>query len=340
MRPFILLLLTLSVSAVQAQYDDLLQNPGITWVAEHEADYELNPAYTANLESEYNLLEVIRIIGTRDKNGLYPNSEANLPFYLSKEIYEGIRAGSFECFADAGLTQPLNTEQIQASLIWKDSTDESGFVLENEYTLESFVTFRVRQVLYYSGKDRRLGARLLAIAPVAWVSDEYGNMIQHQPVLWIKLPALTARQQRRFPKTANYALQTLMKDNTISMDQVEIKKGSFDTKAWATQEVQSPKHKTLSVEVFEPLSPAALKAHIFTTDTVTSINDQGQSVIDRIIQQNALEDVQKLRLVQNWYYDERLHALDCRLVAVAPMATISAAGGLFEFDKPLFYVKY
>lgn len=328
---------------LHAQYNDLLQNPKISWVAEYTADYELNPAYNNRLETEPNLLELVRLENTGAKNGLYADSETNVPYYLSQQLFEGLKTGAFEAFSDAALKTPLTAEQIRAHLVWKDTSyleDGSLFVAENEYTAESFVTFRVRQVVYFDRSKRRFGLRVLALAPIPWAKDEAEYMTPHEPFAWIRLPELSKKEQKQLARSANYILQTRLKNNAPFADELLVQKGSLHFRDWAGEEVNNPSHTVLSPDAYAPLSKAALQSLVFTADTLTTFNEDGQSVIDRIVPQNALDDVERIRFVQDWYYDERRRILDCRLVAVAPIATIQAGGGLFQFDKPLFYLRY
>ena len=340
MRLVFLLLLAFIAQTLRAQYADLLQNSKISWVAEYTTDYELNPAYNTKLETEANLLELQRLVNTQGKNGLFPDSDVNIPYYFSQKIYAGLKAAAFQCYTDANLQEQLTQEQVLSRFSWKDSTSSDGFIAENEYSTEAFVTFRVRQVFFYNSAKRQFHVRILALAPIPWTSDAEGYLIEHPPLLWIKLPELSKKQTRQLPKSANYVLQTRTQENSPMADQMRTTKGALNIQEWATAEVQKPSHKALTVDGFQPLNGASLKALVYTADTLTTLNDQGQSVIDRIVQNNALETVEKIRFVQNWYFDEQHLLLGCEVVAVAPMATINAAGGLFQFDKPLFYVKY
>ncbi len=340
MRLVFLLSLALIAQTLHAQYSDLLQNNKISWVAEYTTDYELNPAYNTKLETEANLLELQRLVNTQGKNGLFPDSDVNMPYYFSQKIYVGLKAAAFQCYADENLEEPLTQEQVLSRFLWKDSVSTDGFVAENEYGTEAFVTFRVRQVIFYSQPKRQFCVRILALAPIPWTTDAEGYLIEHPPLLWIKLPELSKKQHRKLPKTANYVLQTRTQENSPMADQMHTIKGGLNIREWATAEVQKPSHKALTVDGFQPLDHSALKALVYTADTLTTLNDQGQAVIDRIVQNNVLEEVEKIRFVQNWYFDEQRLHFGCEIVAVAPMATINAAGGLFQFDKPLFYVKY
>ncbi len=327
---------------LHAQYGDLLENRQISWVAEYITDYELNPAYNDKLETELNLLELVRLTNPKGKNELYPDSDNKVPYYFSQQLFNDIRAGRLACFAGEDLQEPLTAEQIESRFHWKDATtteDGGEFVAENEYTAENFVTFRVRQVLYFDAKKRSFGVRILAIAPVTWAADAEGYLNEQKPILWIKMPELTKKQEKDLVRDANYVVQTRLKENAPYPDQLSFRKGNFDLRAWADSEVEKPSHKVLGPEGFEPLSTSALHELLFTNDTLTALNAAGQNVIDKIVRNNALDDLEKIRLVQNWYYDERRHLLGCRLVAVAPVATITVAGGVFQFDKPLFYLK-
>jgi len=48
-------------------------------------------------------------------------------------------------------------------------------------------------------------------------------------------------------------------------------------------------------------------------------------------------EVQRLRLVENWFWDDRRHRLDIQLAGFAPMMQVRDNEGNYRFDSPLFY---
>ena len=326
-----------------SQYDDLLRNPDITWLAEYTADYELNPVYNDILDEEYNLLNVVRLENSGNVNGLYTDAEVSN--WMSVFILDGLTKGAFDCYVDEQLRQAAPSGQLQRLLSRPDTTpsfDHPGenIVSINEVRAEEIVLFRARQVLFYDISKRMLNARLLALAPVLAEYDEEGNVIGYQPLVWIKTPVLSSKVAKKLVKEANYVVQTRMKENAPDLNQVKAVKGGFDPQRWAYGEATRPSRQNLSADTFDPLSAYGLQALVFTNDTIVRLNDEGGAEIDRIIQNDATRRVEKIRFVQNWYIDERRRVFDCRVVAAAPLAAVRDSEGNFRYYKPLFYVRY
>lgn len=326
-----------------SQYDDLLRNPDITWLAEYTADYELNPVYNDNLGEEYNLLNVIRLEGAGAINGLHPDTE--VAKRMSALVLNGLANNVFECYIDDRLSRPVSHEQLERLLIWRDTTpsfEHPGEIIItiNELQAADILLFRARLVLFHDAPRRKLDARLLALAPMVAERDEEGNIIGYQPLVWIKIPVWPGKTAKKLTKDANYIVQTRMQENAPAMEQVKVIRGSFDPRRWAYEATTRPAHQNLSYETFKPLKPYELQTMVFSMDTIVRFNDAGETEIDRIVQNDATRQVEKIRFVQNWYIDERRGRIDCRVVAVAPLAAVRDSEGNFRYYKPLFYVKY
>ncbi len=341
MRLFLFLLIT-TPGILHAQYDDLLRNSKISWVAEYTADFEFNPVYNDYLDAEYNLLRVIRLENTRGKSGFFGDLEMSR--YFSQVLLDGLNTGQYACFADDQLKQPLTAEQVQRLL--QPSVARPGFdhpfdtiVMVIPVEASAIDLFRARQVIYFDQKKQLFGSRLLAFAPVVNRMDEEGNIAERRPVFWIKCAAGKEATSTK-DRDASYIFQTYMKDNAPSIEQMQVKKGRLNLQAWAAEEVDRPSHACFSYDGFVPLDKTALRELVFSTDTLVTINEDDQAVIDRIVQTNALLQVEKIRFVQDWVFDERRHTLICRVRAAAPLAAVRDDEGVFRYYKPLFYIRY
>ncbi|MCC6460597.1 MAG: hypothetical protein IT260_09025 [Saprospiraceae bacterium] len=346
-----LLAFTAILSPLQAQYEDLLRQRHVTWMAEYTADYELNPVYNANLDTENNLLDLIRLQALPESELLNQSVERNFSFFLSQLLYNSIApAQAGTCFADAALQHPLNETAIRDRLSRIDTVTaadpETGLarvmIVRNDYRPEEIVLFRVRQVLYYHKGRKAFGSRILAVAPVLEQRDAEGNVTALEPLLWLKMPTLSEKARAAAWKTAGYAVQTFSKDNTPAWQDLRVLKGKLDLQAWAATEVRNPTHPVALYQDshFVPANQETLQGLIFTQDTLTAVGDNGFVEIAGVEPRNALLQVEKLRLVQNWYFDPRRRLLECRLVAVSPLATVRDADGQPRYDKPLFYLRY
>ena len=339
MRSLCILLLAACNFPLRAQFDDLLRHPDISWISTFTADYELNPVYNDNPDAEYNLLEIIRLENRDQANGLYRDAEPAR--YLSREILDGLQAGSFPCFADELLTQPLTRTQVRERLERPERIPGLGAQTNRDAVQPADIDlFRVRQLLYFNARKQVFETRLLAVAPLLNLPDAEGNVAAREPVLWIKISAATRKQIKNARNNAAYTWQTRQKDNIPVWVDLSVQKGKMDLQAWASAEAAQPSHPVLRADNYAKIGSAPLQALIFTTDTLNTFNDDGQSVIDRIVQKNAIDQVEKLRLVQHWYFDKQRKILGCRLVAVAPVAAIRDEEGELRYEKPLFYIRY
>lgn len=331
---FALLSCCLHAPQLNAQYDDLMRNPKVSWVAEYKTEFELNPEYSNVLDTEYNLVELIRLSNVNQTNGLFADAGLNYSFYFSQHIYSGLAAGQFQCFADEALLQPLPAEQVKERLHRLDT------VLADEAKFKALLTFRVRQVFFYNQSDRQFGARLLAIAPVVYAPDAEGAWHHQGPLLWIKSSEYDKKQRRMIRQNAAYVWQTRMKANAPRPEDLSVKKGQLDFRQWARSEAQSPSHRCLAYDTYQPLDRAALHALIFTTGIPTQVNADGVTPVQQPLRKDATEQVVRLRFVQHWYFDAQSAGLYCALAAVAPLAAVRGADGEIRYEKPLFYVKY
>lgn len=338
---FVFVLLGLPL-LLHAQYDDLLQKRRYTWVAEHTADYELNPQYSDLVETEMNLTQMVRLQNPQGRNGLFP--ELEMPHYLSEALLQALQAGNFACFADEQLAQPLPHWQVDRLLNKRDtivtSEDEPFAVVVSPLSARDLDLFRVRQVLFFDARKKAFGARVLAIAPMVNLRDGEGNFIGRKPLLWIKMPDQRPCASRKTARAANYVVQTFMRENAPNPDDLKTPKGPLNLRKWAADEVRRPAHTALDYTDFRVLNPAQLRAQIIKNDTIVVFAPDTFMETPVVVQENATERVEKIRLVQNWYYDERRHRLTTRVVAVAPLAAIRDEDGYLRYFKPLFYSRY
>jgi hypothetical protein len=84
----------------------------------------------------------------------------------------------------------------------------------------------------------------------------------------------------------------------------------------------------------------ALCADCFGADTIVIYHYETDEQQVSIENRNCIAQIEKIRFVQNWYYDERRNRLYGRLVGIAPLAAIRDSDGVFRYYKPLFYQMY
>lgn len=340
---FLIACCTIFFSPLHAQYDDLLRKSRYTWVAEYTADYELNPLYSETVESEMNLTQIIHLENEARQNGLY--HDLNLKYYLSYVLLRALRSGAFACYADEHLTQLLAPGQIEKRLTHSDTvasfdSPRGKAIVVNDLRPEEIDLFRIRQVFYFDRRKKQFGARLLAVAPLLNKTDDEGKVTERTPLLWIKIPPKDNCEADKIARNAAYSVQTFMRGNAPEAEEMKTGKGNLDLKKWAFSEVHKPSHKNLSSDTYDVLGQKVLQSQIYTTDTLFVYDPVDYAETVTVVENNAIDRVEKIRFVQNWYYDERRHRLAMQVVAVAPMAAVRDSEGILRYYRPLFYSKY
>jgi Gliding motility associated protein GldN len=89
------------------------------------------------------------------------------------------------------------------------------------------------------------------------------------------------------------------------------------------------------------LEMAIRKTMFNSTDTINQIDPVTYETKVRVVQNNIkISDLKKLRLVQEWAWDNKKKALSVRLVGVAPMRAVLNEAEEFMFLQPLFYRRF
>jgi hypothetical protein len=87
-----------------------------------------------------------------------------------------------------------------------------------------------------------------------------------------------------------------------------------------------------------PLSMQERNRILNTTDTVSVFDPETYEEKLRVIDNSILgEDIMKLRLVEDWFWDEHRKTLQFQLYAFAPMATKYDNEANFMFNVPIFW---
>jgi hypothetical protein len=345
----ILALVLLRSFAATAQYDDLLSDRAVGWVAEYTADFSLNPVtYTFRFfeESDYepdNELNVISLSALPNASGLY--SHQDLEQYFSQKIFQAARNGVFPLFKDEALEEPLDTAAFARLLVRIDtvyahvpeSFDQPEFtIVRSDINYDQIVSFKVRQVFFFNKTERKFGSRLLALAPMIDKKDVDGNYIETVPLVWIKLENTPKGREKGLPEGALYIFETKMQGNAPGYKSFVTKKGRMDFLSLIVDEVARPSHPVFNHK-FESIQPASLQGMVQTIDTVTTRDPETWEERTEIIQRNAIKDVERISFVQQWFYDDRKKMFFNRVTAMAPVVVVKDPEGNPQFKKPLFY---
>lgn len=288
-----------------------------------------------------NTLELIRFNRTDLENGLYGRLISTRK-YLSQQVMESIQDPKAKIYKDSLLKFTMSSEEFSQSIISQDtgysSCNGEMVIIQHEVEYSEIFSFRIRQVFWYNQKSKSFNARLLAYAPMISTYDNEGNFKETRALCWIKGQELPLKL---FRKTEfNYIFQTRMLGNAMGVERAKVLKGNLDFRKLFAEELNSPTQTLIDPSEFKPISSKDLIARCYGIDTVSTYNYQTNQEEIRFENRNCIDQVENIRFVQNWFYDEHKKQLYTQLAGFAPLASIRDSEGSFRYFKPLFYQIY
>lgn len=137
---------------------------------------------------------VWRLIDIREKMNLpFKNPDARFVTIL----LEAAKAGEIEVYDDEGFTMPLTIEQVMEKEKGKPDTimrfdvetyEDIIEIVQNDLNPEDIKLFRVKEVWFFDKEASVVRVRILGIAPIKEVKDEFGNFMGVQPMFWVYYP--------------------------------------------------------------------------------------------------------------------------------------------------------
>ena len=127
----------------------------------------------------------------------------NAPFsYPEASLYsiltEAILAGEIKAYSpeDDKFTERMQADELSAQVhnsdtvqIMDPETYEITYVpVSNELDPEEIIKYRIKEVWYFDSHYGTLRVRILGIAPIYPVRDEYGNIRYEKPLYWVYYP--------------------------------------------------------------------------------------------------------------------------------------------------------
>jgi len=90
-----------------------------------------------------------------------------------------------------------------------------------------------------------------------------------------------------------------------------------------------------------PLNETDIEEILFESDTVEVFDPITYITNITVVRDEiAWEDVKRIRIKEQWFFDENTSTLQVRILGIAPMIDDTDDNGNFRFERPLFWVYY
>ncbi len=327
---------------MSAQIDDLLRNKDITWVAESYNDFSTEQAHEEKIGKTINFVTPLKFLNKTE-------AEVYETAVFQDILLNNVKEGKVQIYKDADCKHDISyndvchfdTVNIQDPINY----EEKVRVVRNEPFPEQILFFRTRQVVYYNAKEAQFGLRTLAVGPMTKVLNNEGILIDWKPLFWIKVTDLT-KKRKLTESNITWAARMKMSNGIALTEENEVKvlKKVGDNMPMShlfNVLEQNPKVPFYTVEESNPKMKYTFEERfrlINYADTIIEINPISNKSAYKIVRYKMkMDDIKRLRLVQNWYWNDKKKRLEIYLMATAPMKDVNNEAGELLFKQPLFY---
>jgi Gliding motility associated protein GldN len=321
----LLILLPLSILCLKstAQVDDLMRNKDITWIAESYNDFLTDARAEEKIGKELSRVIPLKVLNHTEG---YDSEE----FALQYELLKAVKKKEIVIYEDPNcktIMQPKNLLKIDSITLCDPNIWEAQYrIRESPYNEEDVIFFRAHQVMFYDAKRVQFGLRTIALAPMVKVYNSKYIQFEWKPLFWMKVTDLTKKRNLSNDGITWAKRMSLHYGVALKADSVKILKQMSDSvpiaplfQAFLTKP-NIPFYRSDSMPLWVKHTPTEKQKLFIQRDTITCIAlEPAFVIINRDIHHF---DVVGLRLIQNWYWDDKKKRLEIYLVSTAPLKDV------------------
>lgn len=341
--------------------EELEKNPDVLWMGEVEVDYALT--YDRwNYDTKDKEKVLMGQLGFKSRNSFkilkYQVNDLNTSNSEDHNLFHKIMKNrkDMKFYKDASLNTECSPTEVEYAIGRVDTVVvfnpktmvEETQVVVNELNFDHVRAFRVRQVIYYSGKERAFKTIALSVAPLVYnpydLTSEAPSPKDLKPLFWMKPTVLTtapmlASSDVTWAKRTyrNFDLSTvkMIKQEQAIHVIVEQMMAGFRDNSSTTKIAH-----TFDADGTQYLNPEELMTLGASIDTIITFDPKTfEQIIQVVTSKMEGKDIQNLRLIQDWVWNDKTQALSIRYVGFAPIINRVDDMGNFLNSGPMFVRK-
>lgn len=330
---------------LSAQYEQILKDPDVIYAAEMEVVYHL---FLPGNEPQANDILFWKNFDPKDQT---PMEGAEL---MAHKLLQAIQSGHWPTMRFDSIQHrlvPIKTtdplELADLVVVFDPVTGEERVVeIKNAVDPARVVAIKAKQLLFYRRKTGAFELFTSAIKLIIGIknsgdkSENYRIDRMCELPFWLEMPRYSPKKRVKIndPKVVWAAQIRTLENTPVMATLVPLK----DTRTPVMQVVLDrfvndrcyPAQNSLG----DPICFKDRGTLVFSRDTVLIFNaetyEETRTVVDKSIYADQLY---KLRLIEEWYWDDRKQRLEIRLSRFAPLRAVLDANDNFRFDAPLFF---
>jgi len=348
-----LLFFVLLPMLAEAQYERVLKNPDVIWAAEIDVTYYLRPPLPSD-SVQHN--DIIFWKNFDPKNRVpYEGSEL-----LIEKILAAARSGEWPAWQFTDTVRQLSVYEVSRRLDSHDTivtvdveTGEHDVkAVISECDPASFFAVRAKKFLYFDEKKGDFELLTYAVAPVRHVSRDILSksgewkkihLFDYVP-FWLKMPDFSKKKSRKQPNVHDSNISWAAQIKTLGNSPEPEKMRPFKDFKPPVMQVLLDRFRTdAGLQVYDaldaPINFETRRSMLFSSDTVVTFDPETyEEKVEITHKELRAADFPRLRLVQNWYWDDRRQRLVIHLQSFAPIISVyDLYRGKLLYERPLFY---
>jgi len=336
----------------EAQYERILNNPDVIWAAEMDVTYYLRPPLPTDSVQQNDII----FWKNFDPKNRVPYEDGEMLF---EKILAAARSGDWPAWQFADTVRQLSVYEVSRQLDSHDTVVTFDPVtLEEQVKMPisvcdpaSFFAIRAKQLLYFDEKKGEFELLTYAVAPMRSMYRYFNSkssismerhLFDYVP-FWLIMPDFSKKKPRKQPNINDSNISWAAQIKTLGNSPEPEKMRPFKDFKPPVMQVLLDRFRTdAGLQVYDafdaPISFEARRSMLFSSDTIVTFDPETyEEKVEITHKELRAENFPRLRLVQNWYWDDRQRRLVIHFQSFAPLFTIFDEQGNYRFERPLFY---
>ncbi|MCC6458988.1 MAG: hypothetical protein IT260_00865 [Saprospiraceae bacterium] len=346
------LLLLLLPAPATAQYEAILNDPDVIWAAEVTLDFVVEPEFipidSGVFYEQYNLSVPLKL---QNANAATPDEEGVL---LASKLMAWCRDPDLPAYAAPEDPLPLADTLRQARLRAVSSDNDSITVLDpvtlmaHNKAIDSYLDprsihlVRVRQLLYYRESSDEFEVFTAALAPVFQKQYHFcSNCGYYFAPFWFKMPPFAKQKKQKPPRLddpgISWARRLTTRENLPALDSLPPMKDFKRPvmQQWLKRLKTDPNYAVVDDDG-QPLSGPERENLLVTIDSVPTFDPETYEEVIQVVREERLaKDLMQIKLVQDWWYDDKRRQLSVRLHAFGLLVDVTDEEGNLRYKRVL-----
>jgi hypothetical protein len=335
---------------LNAQYDEIKNDPNIVWAQ------EVYSYCTPNIEEHITALSDTLIKNNYANTLKTVNSEGFLNFSMldvdyhkfAFKIFKSLKENNIKVYKDPFLTKALskteleNLKRIDSIIVFNPDTDEDELLLQvSNWEANQVLYYKLRQLIYYDRVEDLVKSKPIAIALVVkdrtklielfWlpIDSKQEISILDKDLNWIKRLSYRVSIQKKYPPVKKkYTLPKVWEKTYAHMEKLDT------TKVYFSAESPFLNYKSPLEDVI------ALTIRAFAMERIIGFDESEEEIRTLDYYEVHFKDITNIQLIQDWAWDEKKNKVIINYVGYAPVWTkrLPYKGNKKKKEyEPLFY---